>query len=225
MAVIYIVMQIRHPFLENQQDYFLSITCAFVNLLFASLAVVTTCFRLAPIRKAPGIQPRVSALAGSFLSLALAFLPMTPLDHGVIGLALLMMIVGTALSFYVLLCLGTSFSVMAEARRLVTGGPYRVVRHPLYLCEMTAILGALILHFSELAAILIAVQFVMQFRRMANEEAVLRSTFPEYAAYAAAVPRFIPFGRRLTGLGRDFLGDLTVPGRRFPSPLPGMVCD
>lgn len=32
--------------------------------------------------------------------------------------------------------LGRSLSVMPEARRLVQDGPYGIVRHPLYLCEL-----------------------------------------------------------------------------------------
>jgi protein-S-isoprenylcysteine O-methyltransferase Ste14 len=52
-----------------------------------------------------------------------------------IGLNLLsagLIVVGHLLAVYALAWLGRSFSIMAEARRLVTDGPYAVVRHPLY---------------------------------------------------------------------------------------------
>jgi protein-S-isoprenylcysteine O-methyltransferase Ste14 len=39
------------------------------------------------------------------------------------------------------LSLGRSISILPQARQLVTSGPYAFVRHPLYLGEMTAMLG------------------------------------------------------------------------------------
>jgi protein-S-isoprenylcysteine O-methyltransferase Ste14 len=48
---------------------------------------------------------------------------------------------GNALAVLVLVQLGRSFSIMAEARRLVTSGVYRWVRHPLYLAEELAVIG------------------------------------------------------------------------------------
>ena len=84
---------------------------------------------------------------------------------------------GTSLSFVVLRWLGKSFSILAEARRLVTEGPYRIVRHPLYLCEGVALVGVTLQVLSPLA-VLIAIAVVMvQCRRMINEEAILKAGF------------------------------------------------
>lgn len=49
------------------------------------------------------------------------------------------MAIGEAFAVYAMLYLGRSFSIFAEARQLVTGGPYRIVRHPLYAGEMVAV--------------------------------------------------------------------------------------
>src|SRR5258708_1311431 len=45
------------------------------NVMFLSLVASTTLTRLTPIQKARGIQPRIAALLGTFLSIALALLP------------------------------------------------------------------------------------------------------------------------------------------------------
>ena len=104
----------------------------------------------------------------------------------------MLIIVGSGSSFVVLRWLGKSFSILAEARRLVTSGPYKVVRHPLYLCEGIALLGVALQVISPLAVTITVIILLIQFRRMINEEAVLNSAFPEYRAYAARTPRVAP---------------------------------
>src|SRR5205807_1307619 len=107
-----------------------------------------------------------------------------------------LVIVGTSLAFAVLRWLGKSFSIMAEARRLITSGPYALVRHPLYICEEIALVGVMTQVISPLAILIAVTHGAFQFRRILNEERVLRATFPEYDAYAAHTPLLIPLGRR-----------------------------
>jgi protein-S-isoprenylcysteine O-methyltransferase Ste14 len=92
----------------------------------------------------------------------------------------------------VLIWLGRSFSVMAEARQLVTAGPYRFVRHPLYLAEMISAIGIFIAFASPWTAAVLLVQIGSQIRRMQNEERVLGTAFPDYAGYMARTRRLIP---------------------------------
>lgn len=99
---------------------------------------------------------------------------------------------GAVSSFIVLRWLGKSFSILAEARQLVTGGPYKVVRHPLYLCDGIALIGVALQVISPLAVAIMLIIALIQFRRMINEEAVLSSAFPAYRAYAARTPRVAP---------------------------------
>jgi protein-S-isoprenylcysteine O-methyltransferase Ste14 len=106
--------------------------------------------------------------------------------------ATVLVLVGTAAGIITLMRLGRSFSMMAEARRLVTSGPYRFVRHPLYLAEELAIIGLSMQFFSAAAAFVLFVQIAFQLRRMHNEEAVLEETFPEYAAYRRRTARLLP---------------------------------
>jgi protein-S-isoprenylcysteine O-methyltransferase Ste14 len=162
------------------------------NALFLALAAATAVTRLRPVRKAAGIQPRVSALLGSFLISSLVLLPPAQVPPIWLAVSSALILVGASLSFVVLRWLGKSFSIMAEARRLITKGPYAIVRHPLYVCEELAVLGVLIQVISPLAVVIAIAHGLLQFRRMLNEEKVLRATFPEYEDYAARTPRLVP---------------------------------
>ena len=104
-------------------------------------------------------------------------------------------VVGMLSSFIVLRWLGKAFSIMAEARRLVTHGPYALVRHPLYVCEEIAVIGIFIQVVSPVALIVLIAHATFQVRRMLNEERVLQAAFPEYENYARRTPRLIPAGR------------------------------
>jgi protein-S-isoprenylcysteine O-methyltransferase Ste14 len=185
---------------EQTLDYkLLYIASRISNGLFLALVAVTAVTRLRPVNKAAGLQPRVSAVAGSFLVSTLALLPPAPTPPIWLAISSALVLVGASLSFVVLRWLGRSFSIMAEARRLVTKGPYAIVRHPLYICEEIAILGVLIAVISPLAVLIVLVHALLQLRRMLNEEKVLRATFPEYEDYAARTPRLVPRVRAWKG--------------------------
>jgi len=162
------------------------------NVMFLSLVAATALTRLAPVQKSRGIEPRLSALLGTFLAMSLSLLPEVELSPILSMISTALIIVGALLSFAVLRWLGKSFSIMAEARRLVTGGPYRIVRHPLYVCEGIALVGRVLQVLSPMGVAIGLIVAMIQYRRMINEEAVLSAAFPEYRAYAARTPRFIP---------------------------------
>jgi len=89
--------------------------------------------------------------------------------------------------------LGRCFGVLPDVRGLVTRGPYRLVRHPLYLGELTASLG-IVLGAQRWAPAFGAwlVCLSLQLVRTGYEERSLRAEFPEYAPYAERTKRLIP---------------------------------
>jgi protein-S-isoprenylcysteine O-methyltransferase Ste14 len=163
-------------------------------LSFLALLGWLTITRLQPTKRAEGWQPRISAVLGTNL-IFVGIIFLTPRDDLPISVHLLsatMILVGNVCAVYTVSHLGRSFSIMAEARRLVTNGPYGVIRHPLYLAEQLSIIGTAVLYASPLMFALVAVQFGFQVRRMLNEEAVLAASFPEYATYRQRTSRLIP---------------------------------
>jgi protein-S-isoprenylcysteine O-methyltransferase Ste14 len=178
--------------LQEPEGRLLDLVSHFASVAFVSLIVVMTLFRLKPIRSAEGIEPRISALVGTCLGVSLPLLPPAVNPVPLQVTALVLILIGWTLSTYVLLFLGRSFSIMAQARSLVTHGPYAFVRHPLYLSEEIATVGIAINFLSIEAVLIVAVQWLFQLRRMTNEEQVLRASFPEYEAYAKHTPKVIP---------------------------------
>jgi len=161
--------------------------------LFVTLIAGLTLLRARPLAQAAGLQPRLSALLGCYLVYGLVFLPPNAqLGVGLHVLSAALLLISKNLAVFILLSLGRSFSIMAESRRLVTDGPYAIIRHPLYLAELIAILGAFIQFASPWAALIVLVQVGFQVQRMRNEESVLSLTFPDYAAYKERTARLIP---------------------------------
>ncbi len=149
--------------------------------------------RLRPVSKFAGAIPCAAAILGGFLmSALLLFAPRDDLPLWARIIASLLVIIGNIFAIIIILRLGRSFSILPEGRRLVTTGPYSVVRHPLYLAEAVATLGAVINFLSLWALILVAVQLSLQMVRIHYEEKVLKETFPEYDDYAQKTWRLIP---------------------------------
>ena len=135
--------------------------------LFSMMVACLYAIRMPAIGRGSGAGPVAAALLGSFLMYGLLLLDRRtdlPLAAQVGSCALV--IAGNGLAIYSLSFLGRSFSILPESRRLVTSGPYRLVRHPVYLAEELAMTGAMIQFFSAPAVLLLAIQVTFQFARI-----------------------------------------------------------
>jgi protein-S-isoprenylcysteine O-methyltransferase Ste14 len=161
---------------------------------FVVIIAVLTIARAPAVARAKGFQPFLAAFLGTNLVFlgVLLLKPRDDLPEALLLLSAFLVTIGNALAVIGLRHLGRSFSILAEARTLVRGGPYRWIRHPLYAAEFIAVLGVLIQYASIEAGLLVLLQCGCQVLRMRNEEALLARTFPDYAAYRQKTARILP---------------------------------
>jgi protein-S-isoprenylcysteine O-methyltransferase Ste14 len=76
---------------------------------------------------------------------------------------------------------------------LVTTGPYRFLRHPIYSAILFFVWAGTISHPSVVGFGLVALASIALAVRMGTEERLVADRYPEYAAYAAGTKRVIPF--------------------------------
>lgn len=99
---------------------------------------------------------------------------------------------GTLFQLYGKVVLGRSFGIVAANRGVVSSGPYRLVRHPIYLGYLATHAGFLLSNTSIRNVAIYGAAYVFQFARMRAEERIL-STDGEYREYSRSVRyRLIP---------------------------------
>ena len=187
-------------------------TFAFAVMILSWLAFVFTF----SIHKRPAAAPDQkrdhSAITGIVLQgLAYAlvwivprpwFTPMLTYGKGLgIGLSILTVLVAIGSVWFCAVAirtLGTQWSLAArvlEGHKLVTEGPYSVVRNPIYT-GMFGMLLATGLAVSQLVGLMIAIGLfaIGTFIRVRSEERLLQEMFgPEFDAYARKVSAVIPY--------------------------------
>jgi protein-S-isoprenylcysteine O-methyltransferase Ste14 len=133
------------------------------------------------------------AFTGTFSALASPFLPGGVRREGLVLVADILATLGLAYSVWGLAYLRRSFSIIPEARRLVTGGPYSLSRHPVYLGEIVTMIGVNLATAGWAGALAVVYFIGCELLRIRWEEGVLSKAFPnDYPPYASRVPRYFP---------------------------------
>jgi protein-S-isoprenylcysteine O-methyltransferase Ste14 len=170
---------------------------AALYLLFCAIPVLIYVGRPAPRSRDGRVLPRVAGLAGTVMLLVVGVLPQGAQLYRppswVGGLSTTVSVIAFSLAVYGLLYLRRSLSIIPEVRRLVTGGPYRLVRHPLYAAEIVAAVAFAMVNPGALVVVILAPFIATQLLRSRFEERLLTEAYPEYTEYARHTRRLIPF--------------------------------
>jgi protein-S-isoprenylcysteine O-methyltransferase Ste14 len=121
---------------------------------------------------------------GLGLGLLAAFLPLAaPYPESISRMIAVIGLSGYGLVLWSLLTLGDRFGIAPADRGLVTRGPYRFVRHPMYLGELV-VRGALVVAAPQLlvAFVLLLALITIQALRIVREERILVG-YGDYASW------------------------------------------
>ena len=182
VLAVFLILRVREYQLFALKPLWLMETLLFVVLIAAFL------LRTTPLDRSRGVREIILPLVASLLPFTLLLSP--PASWVVANRLLLFgifwwMTAATGLTVWGMWTLRHAFSITVEARTLVTGGPYRYVRHPVYLGEILAAAGVAMLRVSPLNCILLVLFVILQLLRTRWEEAKLSRNFLEYSSFAS----------------------------------------
>ena len=121
------------------------------------------------------------------------WVPYGSAHHATFYLAIMVLIVaGSLLNLIGLLTLRRAFTIMTEARTLITRGIFGIIRHPLYTGHFIMFFGSMLLRLDWTAAGLYLFFLVGQVVRAKLEERKMLQVFSEYEQYRRSTGMFFP---------------------------------
>jgi len=139
------------------------------------------------------IQP---LLAGHQNSPSFLQLDSPALTTGGFIVGVVMTVAGYAGTIWCYVIMGNTWRIgvnPAEKTTLVNQGPYRVIRHPIYVFQIVMLAGAALLLPTVVSAITLIVHYVSILAKAKDEEAYLLTVHGrEYSDYMARTGRFCP---------------------------------
>jgi len=109
---------------------------------------------------------------------------------------LLLGVFGSLVALWGILYLGRSFGVFVVVRKVIFGGPYRWVRHPMYLGYVGMLAGLILANFSMAYFLLVPIHIALLLYRARLEEARLSEYSAEYQEYRKRTGFIFPRFRR-----------------------------
>jgi protein-S-isoprenylcysteine O-methyltransferase Ste14 len=186
-AVMIVVLAVFAWFRFREYGFYLVKPLWFVESLIYLVLIVAYVVRILPVERSQGWREIIVPLVGAALPFTLLFSPPVRWLAGSHGGQLAIfwfMAVSTSLTVVSMWTLRRSFSITVEARSLVGSGPYRWIRHPIYLGEMLSAVAVTLWRLSLANVMLCAAFIAVQLWRARMEERKLGRLLPEYAAFA-----------------------------------------
>jgi protein-S-isoprenylcysteine O-methyltransferase Ste14 len=165
---------------------------AVLVILFYAITIWCYLRRRPAIATSSSITAHAAAVAATWLPFALPLLHGTPPGPGRQAVSDALLIAGTAWAVWSLAFLGRNVSVLAQARSVVSQGPYRWIRHPLYAGELVSALGVAIAMNTVAAGAVWVVLCGLQVYRALREERVLLQELPDYRDYRRRTAALLP---------------------------------
>jgi len=157
--------------------FFLTSTFAIADWIYVSEHLLV--LGIALTRSPPEVQDRslpsssAVVVAYAYPYAQVVYLRWVPGNPAWPAVGLVLVTLAACLSFASLLNLGRWFGVRPALRGLATRGPYRLVRHPMYLAYVLADIGYNLYEFNFGTALLVITGWASLFYRIRAEERIL----------------------------------------------------